>query len=311
MRITVTKILSCFFLLIVIALITVYFLMPSQFNVSIVANINCNTNAVSRVINNRWHEALNNDKRNSRGVWDGYTYTVSQKLYNAADIIIKQGKTVYTSNLVLLPMKNDSTALQWSAQIQEGNNPFNKLIAYYKATALKNNMAEVMQQLCRFLENTACVYHYNITRTTFTDTTVISTKILSNAYPSTAQIYALVQSLKQYISEQGAHATNYPMLNVRRTDSGFVTMVGIPTNKKLPAKDAFYPKRFIPYRNKILTTQVSGGTSSILEAYHQIELYMQDHSLEAPVIPFELMITDRSREADTTKWVTKIFYPIV
>ncbi|TKK70201.1 hypothetical protein FC093_05480 [Ilyomonas limi] len=244
-------------------------------------------------------------------MWDGYTYTVSQKLYNAANINIEQENTVYTSNLVLLPLKNDSTALQWSAQIQEGNNPFNKLVAYYKANALKNNMVEVMQQLRHFLENTACVYHYNITRTTLTDTTIISTKILSNAYPSTVQVYALVQNLKRYIAQQGAHATNYPMLNVRKTDSGFVTMVGIPTNKKLPAKGAFYPKRFIPYKNKILTVQVIGGTSSVLDAYRQIELYMQDHSLDAPVIPFELMITDRSKEADTTKWVTRIFYPIV
>ena len=309
MRTTITKILSGIFLLIIVALIAVYFFIPSQFNVSIAAKVNCNTNAVSRIINNQWNEVLNN--KDIGGVRNGYTYTVSQKFYNAANISIKHDDVDYTSNLVLFPVNNDSTAMQWSTQIQEGYNPFSKLVAYYKARALKNNMTGVMKQLRSYLENTACVYHYNITHTTLTDTTIISTKSLSNAYPSTAQVYALVQSLKQYINEQGAHATNYPMLNVRKTDSGFLVMVGIPTDRKLPAKGGFYPKRFIPYENKILTTQVIGGTSSILEAYRQIELYMQDRSLEAPVIPFELMITDRSKEADTTKWVTKIFYPIV
>jgi hypothetical protein len=309
MRTSVIKIFSGIFLLIIIVLIAVYFFIPSQLNVSIVAKINCNTNAVSRIINNQWHEVLNNKGRS--GVWNGYTYTVNRKLYNAAGISIKRDNIDYTSKLILFQLNTDSTALQWSAQIQEGYNPFSKLVACYKARALKNNMTEVLQQLRSYLENTACVYHYNITHTTLTDTTILSTKTLSNAYPSTAQVYALVQSLKQYINEQGAHATNYPMLNVRKTDSGFLVMVGIPTDRKLPAKGGFYPKRFIPYENRILTTQVIGGTSSILEAYRQIELYMQDHSLEAPVIPFELMITDRSKEADTTKWVTKIFYPIV
>ncbi len=309
MRTSVIKILSGIFLLIIVALIIVYFFIPSQLNVSIVVKVNCNTNAVSRTINYKWHEVLN--KENSGGVWNGYTYTVSRKMYNAAGISIKHNTIDYTSTLVFYPINNDSTAVQWSVQMQEGNNPFSKLVGYYKAQALKNNMTAVLQQLSHYLENTACVYHYNITHTTLTDTTVISTQILSNAYPSTASVYGLVQSLKQYINEQGAHATNYPMLNVRKTDSGFLVMVGIPTDRKLPARGVFYPKRLIPYENKILTTQVIGGSSSILEAYRQIELYMQDHSLEAPVIPFELMITDRSKEADTTKWVTKIFYPIV
>jgi hypothetical protein len=242
---------------------------------------------------------------------NGYTYTVSQPLYNAANIRINQGKNIYITHVVLFPLNKDSTLLRWSTKIQEDNNPLKKLITYYKAQALRNNMAEVVQQLRLYLENTECVYNYNIKHTTLTDTILISTKILSKAYPSTAQVYALVQSLQQYIDEQGAHATNYPMLNVRQSDSGFITMVGIPTDKKLPEKGAFIPKRLIPYKNKILTTEVRGGTPTILKAYHQIELYMQDRSLQAPVIPFEQMITDRSREADTSKWITKIFYPIV
>ena len=38
---------------------------------------------------------------------------------------------------------------------------------------------------------------------------------------------------------------------------------------------------------------------------------MNDHSLSAPVIPFEYIITDRSKEPDTSKWITKICFPII
>ena len=311
MRTSVLKI-SFYILLLVAAtlFIAAYFLIPSQIDVSIAAKIGCNRNAASRIINNQWDEVLNKNL-NSNNATNGYSYTVSKQLYSAANIRVNNGNADYSTDLVLLPLNHDSTLLKWSTTIRQGNNPIQKLIAYYNAYTLKQNMTEVTQQLRRFLESTQSVYHYNITHTTLTDTVLISTKILCNVYPSTAQIYALVQGLRQYINEQDAYATNYPMLNVTKTDSGFITMVGIPTSRQLPAKGNFYPKRLIPYPDKILTTQVIGGTSSILNAYRQIELYMLDHSLEAPVIPFEQMITDRSKERDTSKWVTKIFYPIV
>jgi hypothetical protein len=36
---------------------------------------------------------------------------------------------------------------------------------------------------------------------------------------------------------------------------------------------------------------------------------MNDHFLSAPAIPFEILITDRSKEKDTTRWKTKIYQP--
>ena len=36
---------------------------------------------------------------------------------------------------------------------------------------------------------------------------------------------------------------------------------------------------------------------------------MTDNALSSPAIPFESLVTNRMQEPDTSKWVTKIYYP--
>ena len=39
--------------------------------------------------------------------------------------------------------------------------------------------------------------------------------------------------------------------------------------------------------------------------------YFLDSKRASPAIPYELMVTDRSAETDTAKWVTRLYYPIM
>lgn len=61
---------------------------------------------------------------------------------------------------------------------------------------------------------------------------------------------------------------------------------------------------------KILSAEIRGGTYTSKESIKRLELYMDDHKLTSPAIPFESLVTDRSKEADTARWVTKLYYPI-
>lgn len=100
------------------------------------------------------------------------------------------------------------------------------------------------------------------------------------------------------------------MLNIRREDSTyFEAMVAIPVNKQLPNQGKIAFKRM--FAGIILVTEVAGGPQRIKEAFSQLQVYMQDYEYQPPVIPFESLITDRSKETDTAKWVTKIYYPVL
>jgi hypothetical protein len=98
------------------------------------------------------------------------------------------------------------------------------------------------------------------------------------------------------------------MLHITSDSGYFETMVAIPVNKVVPPKDNFLFKRMVP--GKILVTEVTGGRYTTAHALKQLENYLEDNELQSPAIPFESLVTDRSRQPDTSKWVTKIYYPV-
>jgi hypothetical protein len=38
--------------------------------------------------------------------------------------------------------------------------------------------------------------------------------------------------------------------------------------------------------------------------------YVEDNKKTSPAIPYQSLITNRLTETDTTKWVTKLYYPV-
>ena len=85
-------------------------------------------------------------------------------------------------------------------------------------------------------------------------------------------------------------------------------MTAIPVNKYIPTNKNFLFKRMVP--GKILVTEVIGGVNTTANALKELELYITDRHLQSPAIPFESLVTDRSKQPDTSKWVTKVYYPI-
>jgi hypothetical protein len=61
----------------------------------------------------------------------------------------------------------------------------------------------------------------------------------------------------------------------------------------------------------ILTGEVTGGQKQIEEADRQMQLYIMDYQRSIIAIPFQMLITDRTKEPDSTKWITRIYYPVV
>jgi hypothetical protein len=171
-------------------------------------------------------------------------------------------------------------------------------------------MDDILKNLHSFLNKKEHIYEFNITNTTLTDTIFIATKILMENCPSTKNIYNLIDDLRKYIQIGGAKEKNYPILNITKTDSGYKTMVAIAIDRELKENKKFFLTRMRRSKNKILTTEVEGGEGTVKRAFYEIENYMSDYNLSAPVIPFEYLVTDRMKEKDTSKWVTRIYYPI-
>ncbi len=312
------KILTVIAVLLVLFLLSTFIFIPRHLTVSKVTIVKANENAIMRNLSDyaKWKKwwpskkILQNQKTFYR--YNDFTYNINRVLYRSVKVNTINGSHAFDGEIVIIPIAPDSVAVQWKSDIETSANPFTKILKYQQAKAMRSNMEVILKSFKAFNENTENLYAFNIHRTTIKDTFLVATKITANHYPSTKEVYDLVANLQKYIGVQGARETNYPMLNVTAVDSTHYTaMVAIPTDKELAGTANISLKRMIIYRDKIIVAEIKGGPETIKKAYKELNLYMQDYNLTSPVIHWESLITDRSKETDSAKWITHIFMPIV
>ncbi|HCL84759.1 MAG TPA: hypothetical protein DIC22_12330, partial [Chitinophagaceae bacterium] len=70
----------------------------------------------------------------------------------------------------------------------------------------------------------------------------------------------------------------------------------------------FY-RRMVP--GNFLCAEVKGGPFTVNEAVKQLDFFLQDHNKTQIAIPFQQLITNRLSEPDTSKWITRVYLPVV
>lgn len=303
-----------------LSLSLIFILIPRQLSIAEVTAIKASPGSVFRYLSDqskwtKWWPVKRNEEKlvpPKEYVCNGYSFRIIRLLYNAIDVEIKNKDVVSTGKILMIPLATDSTIIQWSDSLVTSNNPFNRINRYLTGKNIKTTMSVVLDSLKAFNEDKGRVYAFNIHYTTLKDTTLVATKTTTKDYPTQVVIYGLIDHLKKYIASKDAKETNYPMLNITKTDSNvYKTMVAIATDKKLAGEGDIAFKRMFIYKDRVLATDVKGGPQTIKQAYDEINTYMSDYKLSVPVIHFEYLVTDRSKEQDTSKWITKIYFPII
>jgi effector-binding domain-containing protein len=211
-----------------------------------------------------------------------------------------------SSTLHAITKNRDSVIIEWNAVLQTGNNPFTKL----SAVGLRKSIGTVFESLCNFAGKTENIYGFPIERTTFTEVNLMAYRFNTATYPTTDIVYDAINKLRQYIISQGAAEKYYPMISTKQADSSkYETMIAISVDKTIQPGGSFFSSQMVAMKDRFLATEVTGGPATLEQAHRAIQNYMRDHILSPPGRPFEILLTDRSKETDTTKWRTKIFYP--
>ena len=299
-----------------LSLTTVYIFFPKLLNISNTEKINCNINSVNRflMVEDKWARwwpgTVEHDSLSNRNVfvYNGYKYLVTGNKYYAVDIQTLTKEFAIEGTIFFLPISNDSVQAEWRYSLGTNSNPINRIHLYRETKKVNNNMMDIMKSMKAFLEKPENVYGMRIDQVQVRDTILVTTKISSDQYPSTAKIYDLIGGIKSYISSNNAKETNSPMLHVWQDNGLFHTTVAIPVDRKIPENKTYSIKRMVP--GKILVSEVKGGLYRSRDALRQLEIFMSDNHLSSPAIPFESLITNRIEEPDTSKWVTKIYYPV-
>lgn len=295
-----------------------YFFIPQKIVVTRSVTANANQAGVYRFLNDesnwpKWWPASSFFDKGSETVFQsgGYRFKKTKPLYNAFEITINKDKRTDSSFLYIFSLGSDSTKIEWNAVINTGTNPFSKIHHYFKAKQLSNSLSAILNALQKHISNVKHIYGIDIKKEKVKIEYLVSTKKYFGSYPATGEIYEMISQIKKYILREQAKEDGYPMLHISASDSKhFVAQVAIPVNRKLPDYGIFSSKRMLK-NGDILVAEITGGKNTLDSALTQIDIYSSDHRYNNIAIPFQSLVTDRTIETDTTKWVTRIYYPIM
>lgn len=293
----------------VLAAIASFVFIPSDIKISSVAISPVNHVAVHRVLMNDevWSEWWPGEEKFS---YNGSSFSITKKMINSFEFsIIHKGDTTLTV-LQIIPVNIDTVQLGWSCILHTNRNPVNRFAKYQEAISLKKNLDYLLGTLSSYLGKKENIYGFEVKKAIVTDSVLISTRSFFNHYPDEFEIDPLIQKLRAYIKSCNAKEMNYPMLNVHQLDSThFDAMVAIAVDKRLPGTKEFAPKSVLK-GGHILEAQIQGGQFTIEKGMEEFENFRSDYKYTSPAIPYQLLVTDRMKEPDTTKWVTKMYYPV-
>ena len=307
-------ILSLIFLFFIIA----YFIIPGQIFVTRSFTSNANQTGVYRYLTHqsnwqKWWPANGSGKTRTDTLLEeaGFSFHINKILYNAFDISISKGKNTDSSVLYIFSPVKDSIKVEWNTTINTGTNPFSKISRYFKARELNKSLGEILRAMQTHIGNVKNIYGIDIRKEKVKTEFLVSTTKTFDHYPGTGEIYEIIGLIKKHISNERVKEEDYPMLNIKNQDSQhYEAQVAIPVDKKLPDTDSFSIKRMLKMGD-ILVAEITGGKNSVDNAMKLVNMYASDHQYNNIAIPFHSLVTDRMKEPDSTKWVTKIYYPIM
>jgi len=240
-------------------------------------------------------------------------FHIQRLSYQSVDIAIRDGQELLDSRMNLLPVGiQDSSLLHWETQLHCGWSPVDRIKQYQQAGRLTERMDGILGQASAFLGKKENLYGVRIGEGSTRDTLLIAVRTEKMGLPTNEDIYVQIGRLMRYITETHTQQAGYPMVNfsaIEDRPGAYRLMVAIPVAGRMESRGDLVFMRLVP--GKYLTTEVTGGPGSVAAALSGLKDYIRDYQRTIMAIPFQSLVTDRMQVTDTTRWVTRIYYPIL
>jgi hypothetical protein len=306
-----------FFVIFVLGISSIYIFIPAKIVITNISSAEATITGEFRYISQEenWEKWWRNADGKSHNKGEPFMYgtnefRISRRSYNSVGIDIRGDGLDIPSFIHLISYAIDSTGAVWACEMPRTFNPFTRIRNYLNAREIKKNMTGVMKVFSAFISKPDNVYGMTIYKTTVRDTLMVSARFTSPDYPTTAQLYEYFDTLKRSIIKQKATPVGFPIMNLRKMpDGSFETQTGMPTNRLLKNDGKILALRMPP--GLFMTADIRGGAYTVDEGMRQLDLFIQEYNRVKIATGFQILITDRRHEPDTTKWITKIKIPIV
>ncbi|MFM7671978.1 MAG: hypothetical protein ACKO6Q_05220 [Bacteroidota bacterium] len=208
-----------------------------------------------------------------------------------------------------IPQLGDSSELIVTRTQAIGWNPIGRIYHWAEKKLTGHSSDPLLDNLTFFFDSPEKVYGFSVKRDKVIHVSWMSGKRLYDHEPTSNETSELLTALRTYIESQQGVIQADPILNVRSlNENSYELMVAYPTDRNLTPNATFTVKNMIP--GFLMVGEVRGGPKTIQLAEQNLDLYMRDHKLQSPAISFQTMITDRSKITDTSKWITRLNYPV-
>lgn len=260
------------------------------------------------------------NERNSKMGWPGekindstflfedLQYVVGSTLINVTDLLfVNKGKATF----IVEERNLDTSGFIINYVSTLPMQPLDRIKIYLQTRSIQSQIERLLTALKKNFDGEELVYGIKIQKDRVADTAMISTKTIMNHYPSPKEVYDLIDAIRNYIKTNGGEETSAPMLNVyEESTNQYLVMVAVPTKTIVNGTETFLLKRMLA-NGFMLVSDVTGGNSTIQQAEKAMKQYVTDHHKSSPAIPFQMLLTDRRAEPDTTKWKTRLYYPVM
>jgi hypothetical protein len=260
------------------------------------------------------------NERNTKKGWPGEklndsTYMLNDLKYSIGANLINATSLNFfelgSGQLVIEETTPDSSRFTAIIRQQLSLNPLQRIKDYFAMQQIKIRVDDFLTALKQNFDGEELVYGIGIKMSRVTDSAMISTRKLMTHYPSVTEVYEMIDAIRAYIKANGGEETSAPMLNVfEEGKNQYLVMVAVPTATYVQGNEAFLQKRMLA-NGYILVSEITGGDYTIEKTEKAMQQYVTDHQKSSPAIPFQMLLTDRRVETDTSKWKTRVYYPVM
>ena len=298
--------------ILIILLVCIYVFIPSTITTSKTVSVKCVDKNVLLLIGNKqgWSKWLPKESFASDLIqYKDYHLKLGGATYTSVTFdALKKDDTIFNE----IGFVNDSvtkTKISVISSVATGINPFTRFRKWQMMKSYETVIDDLLQRFISFAEDKKNIYGVEITDGRIPDSLFISTRKTFDHHPTEAEIYQLIDELKVYANAKNSKQVNQPMMHLEHLDSShFEIMVALPIDKVIDNEGNFLFKQMV--KGNTLIADVHGGRATINNGLRALEQFKSDYQFTSPAISFELMITDRRAEPDTTKWFTRLYYPV-
>ncbi|MDN3658682.1 GyrI-like domain-containing protein [Ferruginibacter paludis] len=299
--------------IITLAIVAEYFLIPNIVMIKASAFVSTPAPAIHRMLLNKtslakwWPGKTTGDSL----FYNNLLYKIKDGNITVIPVSVANDKLKLNSSLYLVSLSTDSTRLEWVGSAANSNNPVKRLQNYLQAKQVNRDFSVILQKMTTFYSDPVNIYGSAVKKALISDSLLLATAASFRHYPTTKDVYDLIDKLGAYIAFNKGRRTGFPMLNISTNDSiQYDVKVALPTDKPIKSSENFEQKR-MPGKSVILFSEVKGGTYTCANALDQLQQYADDRQLRSPAIPFYSLVTDRRKETDSSTWITRVYFPVM